>query len=139
MSLNFHDKDIVLAAVKQDGRALENASERLRNDVLFFWLVWNISSEYGDDVRQQYVQDSLLTHAFELSIGLISLSLGGLILGGVIALSPASIPFMIFGGILAALGSLILGAQTYVHTFGFFNAKEVLNTEPNPIIAANMA
>ena len=82
------------------------------------WQVFSLSSEEYDAARKDYVNAFLKREVLKLSLGLAGITLGGLLLSGVIALPIPTMAALIVGGCLASAGALYSGHKLYQHGLG---------------------
>jgi hypothetical protein len=127
------DRNIVLEAVKKNGKALEHADKSLINDASFFWQIWNIQkSKSGDEYRKVYINRYLLKETAKILLG------AGLTGFSYICVDSLFVIMYIDSKFLASLfllsiPALYIGAiytfyKVAEHGYGFFKAKYELST-----------
>jgi hypothetical protein len=119
------DRDVVLAAIQQNGSALKYADESLRNNVSFFWHIWNIQkSVTGDDYRKAYINQYLLKETGKISLGVGLTIASGLLLSGIIALPFPALVILIAATVIGAIYTI---NKVVEHSYGFFKAQAELS------------
>lgn len=116
------DREVVLAAVHQNGTVIEVLPDSLKADITFFWSVkLAMTSQKYPEIVDNYINSFMAKEALKLFVSFGMVAIGGLMLGGIITLPLPDLAVSLLGAVAVGFSGGYVSHKIKSYHQSFFN------------------